>query len=503
MKWKSWIVSFLLLPGVGVSAEPVAKVQKRVEIELKDGYNSETVYRCSKGYFVIEAFAEKKVNDEQEIRYSCYNNELAPCGEQSLHIPTAMKELQSCSNDSCIYKLYANRKNEFLLSSIAMADLKISTVTGQLPAKVNLLNMKVVGGKAWFQTSIKGKSCILQVNLKTGETLQSAFVEKKWNKKTSIVNYQLTPESDELLVFMNRYIKRGECELSQTNVNGACELCDTIRLTGTGDKLITSVSGSRISPTEMIYSGTYSRYNTQKAEGVFFAKSMNNRLDFIRYKNFEEIKSFADQASGLDKAFTSVVRKLFKKSKTEFGLNYNITMHDVIRTPQGYLLIGELYEPSYTSVPMTSTMMINGMVTTRTTYMQVFNGYQYSNAIVVSFSENGEPQWDQSFSMYASSRTYHPYQHLKISDKTDKQISIVYTDRGVMMSKVLSFDGKVLVSESHDLIATGNESEKTTRTLSNADYWYGNYFLVYGIQTVKNKEDKTSRRVYYVNKIEL
>lgn len=113
------------------------------------------------------------------------------------------------------------------------------------------------------------------------------------------------------------------------------------------------------------------------------------------------------QASGLDKAFTSVVRKLFK-SKTEFGLNYNITMHDVIRTPQGYLLIGELYEPSYTSVPMTSTMMINGMVTTRTTYMQVFNGYQYSNAIVVSFSENGEPQWDQSFSMYASSRTYHP-----------------------------------------------------------------------------------------------
>ena len=45
------------------------------------------------------------------------------------------------------------------------------------------------------------------------------------------------------------------------------------------------------------------------------------------------------------------------------------------------------------------------------------------------------------------------------------------------------------------------EYRKSNWTTSNADYWFDNNFLVYGSQRVKDTEDKTRRKVFFVNKI--
>ena len=55
-----------------------------------------------------------------------------------------------------------------------------------------------------------------------------------------------------------------------------------------------------------------------------------------------------------------------------------------------------------------------------------------------------------------------------------------------------------------DFIETGHVNDKTRRTYSNIDHWYDKYFIAYGSQTIKNKEDKDvekKRKVFFINKI--
>ncbi len=63
------------------------------------------------------------------------------------------------------------------------------------------------------------------------------------------------------------------------------------------------------------------------------------------------------------------------------------------------------------------------------------------------------------------------------------------------------FSGLVLES---DVIETGLDADKTKWSSSNLSYWYNGYFLAFGFQKIKNKEDKSvkrKRRVMYMSKV--
>jgi len=493
----------LIVLFASISNEGRAQVapNHRLEIILKDGFKNERIYKSTKGFFVLEAEAERKEHNRQEIRYELYNADLNEVKTTSLYIPSDMYCNNLYNDDSCVYKLYKNNKQAFLITRVTIGSLGIDTVRGVLPKNINLLDMKVVDSKAWFQSKLKSKTCILQIDLKSGENKISEFIEKKWSNKTSIVNYQMAPKSGELLVFLNKYIKRGVCELSQMRVNGSCELCDNIQLTGTGDRVISSVSGCRVSDSVMVYTGTYSRTNMNRSEGLFFAKAEGNKLSFINYVNFLDMKSFLTYQPEFSQNVIKTIKKLFNNNGKEYSINYNIAAHDIIPIPGGYLLVGEAYYPSYTSIPHTTTTMINGMMMTQTYYTTVFNGYCYTHAFVTAFSNDGKQLWDQCFEMRPSEMPYYPKRFIRISEQTDKNIALVYTSGKYMVSKIISFDGTVEKDVKWDLISTGNNDEQTSWTVSNAEYWYANNFLVYGSQVVKNSADKSKRSVFYVNKV--
>lgn len=476
-------------------------MEGRLELQLKDGYKNEKIYKSTSGYFLLEAEAEKKPDKKQELRYDLYNADLKQVKSASLHLPLDMHYIDAYNDDTCVYKMYKNNKNAFVITRVKIDGLVADTVCGTMPKGIRLIDMKVLGEKAWFQAKMKRNTCMLQVDLKTGESKVSEFIEKKWSRKTSIVNYQLSPQSGELLVFMNKYIKKGACELSQMRVNGSCELCDTLQLTGTGDKVISTVSGCRMPDNNMVYTGTYSRKIMSQSEGLFFAKTENNKLSFINYVNFLDLDNFLSYRSD-----RSVERILKKKNRLEadgkeYGINYNIASHDILVIPGGYLLVGEAYYPTHNSIPHTTTTFINGVASTRTYHTTVFAGYQYTHAFVAAFSNEGELLWDQCFELNPWNKPHHVKRFIRISEQTDKNVALVYSSGKYMVSKVLGYDGKVEKELKTDLIGTGKETEKASWTISDADYWFGKYFLVYGTQKVKDNVDKSKRSVFFVNKV--
>ena len=65
-------------------------------------------------------------------------------------------------------------------------------------------------------------------------------------------------------------------------------------------------------------------------------------------------------------------------------------------------------------------------------------------------------------------------------------------------------NGKILHDNSAELIDTGSDSDKVKDSYSNLSYWYDNYFLAHGNQTIKDSDasfGKKKRRVYFINKI--
>ena len=489
-----------LLTGMAIVAQ--VRPEYRIEIQLKNGYANETIFKSQTGFFVIQAEAEKATTRGKEIRYDLYDKTLTAIKTVSVYVPVSRKTSMVYNDDTMIYKLFVDKNGEYVLYSIHIEDLKTDSVKGKFPKSVILQDMKIVNSKAWFQASQKKKTCIIQLDMQTGQTLISEYIEKTEGKKTSIVNYQFSPVLGELLVFLNKYIKKGVCELSQMSVNGNCELCKHVQLTGTGDRVISSVSGCRVSDNKMVYTGTYSRSYTQVSEGMFFAKAVNDSLSYIHYINFLDMKNFLANTSKLNQKITGTVKNIYKKMGKEYSKKFLIITHDVVLTPDGYLLIGEVYHPTYHTNTYTTTSFVNGMAMTQVHSYTVFDGYQYTNAFVAGFSADGNFLWDQSFDMNSVERPYYPKKFVRISEKTDNHIVLVYASGSIIGSKIIGFDGTVEKETDLDFINTGNDNEKTIYTTSGAEYWYDNYFLIYGTQSLKNLEDKSRRKVFYVNKIE-
>ena len=251
----------------------------------------------------------------------------------------------------------------------------------------------------------------------------------------------------------------------------------------------------------MVYTGTYSSKNREQSEGLFFGETVNDKLQFISYYNFLDLKDFLSYLP--ERKQEKIERKKKKKEKhdIEYKINYFIADHDIIELSDGYLFLGEAYYPTYRSEMFTTFHMVNGVSMPTTSYRSVFDGYQYTHAVLAKFSKEGNLIWDICFAMNPASKPYTVKRFIAISEKTASSIGMVFASGKDIVSKIIDFDGNIIIDNKWDLIETGNATDQTRRSISDADYWYENYFLIYGTQKIKDQEDNSKRKVYFVNKI--
>lgn len=491
------LISFIFIHPFTISAQ--MNLENRIEIELKDGYRNETIYKSSTGYFILEAEAIKSKNGFTEIKYDQYDGNLQKTGTESAQIAENLTQSLSYNDDTCIYRLYRSKDN-YLMLIVRISDLNIRKIQGTLLKGIYVSEMGVVGSKAWFQGKVKHKSCLVQIDLNTGKCQISEFIEKRWNKNTRIVNFQMDPKTNELQVFLNSHLSSQQYQLSQVRVNRSCELCENVQLTGANDKIITSVSGYDISSDKTVYTGTYSDNSASRSIGLFFAEGNGSKLSFINYINFLDLKNFLSYMTERQQNKIEKKKARKKAEGKDFSINYYIASHDIIVLPDGYLLIGEAYYPTYRTTTYTTYSYANGMSMPTTHVTMSFDGYQYTHAFVARFSATGKLLWDQCFEMFPFEKPYYVKKFIQVSQQQD-EIGLVFASRSQLVSKAINFDGTIQKDETRELILSGNENEKTGWTYSTADYWFGNNFLVYGTQKVINTDSKDKRKVFFVNKV--
>ena len=102
--------------------------------------------------------------------------------------------------------------------------------------------------------------------------------------------------------------------------------------------------------------------------------------------------------------------------------NYNLITHDIIEMNEQYVLVGEAYYATYrTETYYTTDSKGNMVMQTRT----VFDGFQYSHAVVAGFDKKGNKLWDNTFEMWLSHKPYFAKKYITVST-TDDKINLLF-----------------------------------------------------------------------------
>jgi hypothetical protein len=240
--------------------------------------------------------------------------------------------------------------------------------------------------------------------------------------------------------------------------------------------------------------GTYAQGATDVgAQGMFLARYVDGRPDWLRYHSFLSFQHFFDY---LPPAMRERLdRRIERKAEKglELDLGYRVSLHAPLVIGNRYVLVGEAYYPQYHTVTTTTTA--NG--TTTSTSHQVFDGWRYTHAVVAAFDQLGDLMWDASVPIgNVLSPTIRD--QVAVSVEGD-HVHMLYCVGGKVYS--LQADGDEVSGEKAEqrLIATGGDATVKASWESRAAWWYDDWFLLWGYERIKEKGAR--RTVFAFSKV--
>jgi hypothetical protein len=253
-----------------------------------------------------------------------------------------------------------------------------------------------------------------------------------------------------------------------------------------------------------IVAGVYGR-NTQYARGVFVAVVNPFGEYIIHYYDFADLKNFFHymRAKQEQRIKNRIGRRNIKGKKTKF--NYRLIVHDLIPYKDQFVMLGEAFFPRYSSRSFGGPVNRNFAPTTYGITNQynypnrsdiVFDGYQYTHAVTIGFDKNANLIWDNSFEIN-DIKVFQLEQFVKIFSGQD-HILLAYLFENKLRTKIIQGDQVVEGTVQNPIKTYDGQFDIDTR-LGKLEYWYENYFLVYGVQTVKSSEG--IHKVFFINKM--
>ena len=247
--------------------------------------------------------------------------------------------------------------------------------------------------------------------------------------------------------------------------------------------------------------GAHSRKNSSFSKGLYLAKFVNGRQQFIQYNNYADLENFFGYLKGKKE---QRIKKRIEKRKAlgkKNKFNYRLLVHEMIQRQDGVnILLGEAYYPRYS----------NSSAYTNPYYGfgrggSGFLGYKFTHAIVVAFDNNGKMLWDHSFEI-SDVLTYSLDPLVSVS-AFDDQIVLMYLEENEIRSKIVK-NNEVVEGQTFNPPKLNNENDEVRSRdpeIEELEYWFDKSFIGFGIHNVAPQSGavfKTSRKVFYINKIQ-
>ena len=259
-----------------------------------------------------------------------------------------------------------------------------------------------------------------------------------------------------------------------------------------------------------VIAGVYGK-NAQYSRGIFVAEVNSYGEYIIRYYNFADLQNFFHymKANREKRVKERIERRRVKGKKIKF--NYRFLVHELIPYGNQFVMLGEAFYPTYSNrynsynsaVPIFSSPWSYGLAN-RYYYNGnasnlIFDGFQYTHAVVIGFNTQAKLIWDNSFEINGL-KSFQLEQFVKILPEKDK-IALIYLYQNLIRSKVISNDQVVEGTVQDPIMTADNEkSLKNKVQSSKLEYWYPHHLFVYGVQDIKGNNDIT-HKVFFISKL--
>jgi len=532
------ILVFLTVQAFCQSGQPL-----RVEIPVKSGTNPfNHITFGDKGLCLFYPTSNDVGKDSVSWSFVMHDRNLKEQWKQLIPLHEDVNYIKGFSQNNAIYLLFHDTQrntdgNIHVLMIIPHLQL-ITEHRSSIPDKAEVVDFELLNDFALLGYNLrKGKPGLIGFSLVSGEKRTFDFslednallldVLSDTIYKDVYAVYKVQPSASKNRLMVNQYNSSSALRrsISFENVQEKKILNSAqLVITAEGKGFVAGAygSGARNRRNYDYYNDYYNYYyynsfyrrqlnqninqdNTPVTDGYYTAAFSPSGEGSILYHNFIDFTDMQKYISDPEAIRTR--RKADKRANPEasgvendkeYSLDYRMLIHPLISSKGNYLLLAEAYVPEYhTMTQMVYDYYGRAMPST----YSVFDGFRYKGAFIASFDSSGRMEWNNGMEM-RDILTSFLNRKMNFYFDGDNEIILFYNANSKIAFKTINKE-KVLEGTALTPIAPKRLTDQpVSEYLGSIEYWYGNYFLAVGYETLRNNAlDENKRNVFYLNKM--
>jgi hypothetical protein len=248
-----------------------------------------------------------------------------------------------------------------------------------------------------------------------------------------------------------------------------------------------------------------SKDNTPVSDGYYTASLNQSDTGNMVYRSFIDFTNAFKYMNDAEAMHTR--KKAERNNKLEpsdgsrndrdYSLDYKLLIHPVTYSRGSFIFLSEAYSPEY----HTMTQMVYDYYgrAIPTTY-SVFDGFRYNNAFIAAFDSTGNMQWNNGMEMR---EVLTNYLNRKMNYYADtNSITLFYNANAKIAFKTIQGSAVIEGTTYTSIAPLKTTDQYVSEYLGSIEYWYGDYFLASGYESLRNNNmEDTKRNVFYLNKL--
>ncbi|NTW23728.1 MAG: hypothetical protein HGA37_03425 [Lentimicrobium sp.] len=493
-----------------------AQVNKpvRLEIPVKDDSEIYKVVPCDQnGVMIIYLSSETDESGHLIWITALLDRNLKEIWRKPVSLPRGFGLAEALySNNHFIgfwYSLKGNTGDNLRIVDIQVADTTKREVAYTVPEKAELSHFGICEHFALAGLNTKdNQSLFIRYDIQSGNI---TALNQEIEGSVVIESMNINPESGMVSAILRTTgsAKKRGYYLVKTDRNG--QKISQMKLSKFDDSnMVNTAFAYKIDSRTDLIIGSYGKSSRTKnvngfettgvASTGFFSIIIQDNIEIsgsaYEFSDFQNFYRYLRRPSDL--SMRRSTSKAEKGSK-DYSVDYDLLAHDVFKWKDSYVFIAEAYYPEYRTV---TTMVYDYYGRPYPSTYSVFEGFRYLTTFIAGFDSTGNMKWNNDLELQ-NMLSQELRQKVLAWEDTDGLV-LSYTYDAKIASKLLTDGLSASSSVSNTEIASLSSRDKVySDANSNIVSWYGNYFLVYGYQNIRNsyQSSRNNKNVFYLNKI--
>jgi hypothetical protein len=481
----------------------------RIEMETKSGEEPFRLVPCGENGLIIFAQTNKNENKDNVLwAFNFFDKNFKGQGQVLYPVPRSYDFLDYETERNALYMIFNSSRtstsNECMILFIDPVKFIVASIPFKVPDKTNISSFRITGSTAFVSLISKSnKLYVVKVNMNDGSN--SVIVEEKADNP-SLLSMLIEPTKDMLTLLVQKEEKRSTFAFSTYSYDFSGARMGMTNYTGfKKNNCIVSAELFRNRKGELLALGSFNdepdhRFGDYFSNGTetsgFFSGLLSSEDAKINYLNFSEITNyhgyFNERNSILNRSLNSKSRKLNE-------INYTAVSQSIHVVDSSYYCVLETYVPEYHRNYRQIYNFYSNIPSAYSDY-PILDGFRFISAMTVSYNEKGNIKWNSAMEIRdVFSKYIYPRMNLLI-DGEDAILS--YSTKGKILSKVVNSPDAKTGYDQMAILPDKARDEIMDDYNNGLTFWYGNNFIAYGYQSIRNNYiTENKRTVFYVNKL--